>query len=172
MKTVTLGPIVVPLGDLAVMTGRRLPVGAWHVVEPDALVSYAEAINTASLPVPDIAPAGFVLALVPTLCHGQFEVTGARAVVNYGLERSRFPQQVRAGARLRAHTVLTTIAGRADGSVLLTRNVVVEIEGERDPACMADLLRMYLPEKDGAEAEPDRDDHNSPIGPKEGQAGV
>jgi acyl dehydratase len=68
-----------------------------------------------------------------------------RMMVNYGLNRVRFPAPVRVGKRIRMRTRLIDVQEVGGNAVQLTLGDTVEIEGEAKPACVAEfLLRVYL----------------------------
>ena len=69
---------------------------------------------------------------------------GMRYRVNYGLNRVRFPNPVKAEAAIRARTVLLSIEPVGEG-VHLIYNITVEIEGENKPACIAEFLARVYP---------------------------
>jgi acyl dehydratase len=67
----------------------------------------------------------------------------ASAMVNYGVNRVRFPSPVPVGSRVRATFTIADIAP-IDGGVQLTVAATVESEGADKPACAAELLfRAY-----------------------------
>jgi acyl dehydratase len=69
---------------------------------------------------------------------------GVTRVINYGLEKLRFPNAVRAGSRVRARCVLLKVEPVA-GGLQLTEQYTVEIEGEAKPACVAEaIMRAYF----------------------------
>jgi len=69
---------------------------------------------------------------------------GVTRVINYGLEKLRFPNAVRVGSRVRARCVLVK-AEPVAGGLQLTEQYTVEIEGEAKPACVAEaVMRAYF----------------------------
>jgi acyl dehydratase len=69
---------------------------------------------------------------------------GVTRVINYGLEKLRFPNAVRVGSRVRARCVLVKVEPVA-GGLQLTEQYTVEIEGETKPACVAEaIMRAYF----------------------------
>jgi acyl dehydratase len=69
---------------------------------------------------------------------------GVRQVVNYGLDRLRFPSAVKVGSRIRAHCVLQKVE-EVSGGIQVTETFTVEIDGEAKPACVAEtIMRMYF----------------------------
>jgi acyl dehydratase len=69
---------------------------------------------------------------------------GARQVVNYGLDKLRFPSAVPSGSRVRARCVLLGVEAVA-GGLQLTERYTVEVEGQPKPACVAEaIMRLYF----------------------------
>jgi acyl dehydratase len=71
-------------------------------------------------------------------------VEGAVFGVNYGFNRVRFVEAVRSGARVRAHFTLADIVEKAPGRIMMSLDVVVEIEGAAKPALTAQWLTMQV----------------------------
>jgi acyl dehydratase len=70
--------------------------------------------------------------------------TGVTRVINYGLDKLRFPNAVKSGSRVRAHCVLQKLE-EVPGGLQLTEQYTVEIEGEAKPACVAEaIMRVYF----------------------------
>ncbi len=64
-------------------------------------------------------------------------------VINYGLNKVRFPAPVPAGSRVRARFVLDRLDA-LDGALQLAWQVTLEREGCSRPVCVAELLiRRY-----------------------------
>lgn len=91
-----------------------------------------------------IAHGFLTLSLCASLAEQILAVPGAQRVINYGLNRVRFPNAVRSGARIRLVLELSEV--RDLGQVAEVRfQCTVEVEGEAKPACVADwLLRYYF----------------------------
>ncbi|MSR09619.1 MAG: MaoC family dehydratase [Gammaproteobacteria bacterium] len=69
---------------------------------------------------------------------------GVQRVINYGINKLRFPNAVVAGSRVRAHCKLLS-AEEAKGSLELIEEYSVEIEGQERPACVAEcIMRLYF----------------------------
>ena len=71
-------------------------------------------------------------------------IDGLTTCVNAGLDRVRFPSPVRAGARVRAGVTLRDIRETGLGKLAYAR-VIVEVEGQKRPACIADTVLLYVP---------------------------
>ena len=65
---------------------------------------------------------------------------GTTMGINYGFNKVRFTSPVKAGSRVRAKFVTKAVDQKTPTSVLITRSVTVEIEGEKRPALTAEWL--------------------------------
>lgn len=69
---------------------------------------------------------------------------GVSQIINYGLDKLRFPNAVRSGSRVRARCVLLRVEEIA-GGLQMTEQVTVEIEGQPKPGCVAEaIMRAYF----------------------------
>ena len=69
---------------------------------------------------------------------------GVKQVINYGLDKLRFPNAVKCGSRVRARCVLLKVE-EVTGGLQMTEQYTVEIEGEAKPACVAEaIMRAYF----------------------------
>ena len=69
---------------------------------------------------------------------------GFRVAVNYGIEKLRWVQPVRAGSRIRGHFKVAAITETAPGRYREELDVTVECEGLERPAMVASWLTMYM----------------------------
>ena len=67
-------------------------------------------------------------------------VPGIASVVNYGLDKLRFPNAVRVGARVRGRFTLLGVEAVAADVLQVRERYTVEIEGEAKPGCVAESL--------------------------------
>jgi acyl dehydratase len=69
---------------------------------------------------------------------------GVRQVINYGLEKLRFPNAVKVDSRIRVRCVLNKVE-EVPGGVQTTERATFEIDGEAKPACIAEaIMRLYV----------------------------
>jgi acyl dehydratase len=69
---------------------------------------------------------------------------GVQRVINYGLDKLRFPNAVKAGQRVRARCILLKVEAVA-GGLQLHEQYTVEIDGEVKPGCVAEaIMRAYF----------------------------
>jgi acyl dehydratase len=94
-----------------------------------------------------IAHGYLTLSLYPMLrglVAEQKPYEGVRTVINYGLNKLRFVNAVRSGARLRGRAKLLAIED-FKGGLQMTEEFTAEIEGESKPACVGEVvMRLYF----------------------------
>ena len=90
-----------------------------------------------------IAHGYLTLSLVPWLGSQVFELDTPGAKLNYGVNKVRFPNPVRVGARVRAKVSVGEVTDISAGKQL-TLKYVVEIDGEDKPACVAETVVLLL----------------------------
>jgi acyl dehydratase len=65
--------------------------------------------------------------------------TGLMMGINYGFDKIRFISPVKAGSRVRCHSLMSKVELKGN-AIQQTRTMTVEIEGEEKPALVADWL--------------------------------
>ena len=90
-----------------------------------------------------IAHGYLTLSLIPWLGSKVFRVETEGAKLNYGLNKVRFPNPVRVGARVRITVTVGEVAEIPAGRQL-TMKFVIEIENEAKPACVAETVVLLL----------------------------
>lgn len=142
--------------DLRRQMGREVAVSDWMTVTQERIDLFAEATDDrqwihvdpararAESPFGGTIAHGFLtLSLLPRLAADALALPPTKLVVNYGLNRVRFPSPVRAGQRIRAHFAPAAMED-IPGGVQLTWTVTIEAEGNEKPACVAESVsRRY-----------------------------
>ena len=140
--------------DLLDLEGTVLGTGQWHLVSQQQVDLFADAtgdhqwIHTdperaATGPFGGTIAHGYLtLALAPELIAETLTVQRFSAVLNYGLNKVRFPAPVPVGGRIRG-TVTLLHAGRRQDSVEAVLGLVVELAGSDRPACVAEVVVLY-----------------------------
>lgn len=83
------------------------------------------------------------LSLVGPLFARVLEIEQASMVVNYGLEKVRFPAPLPVDTRVRLLSRITSVAEVA-GGVQIVVNTALEAEGTSKPVCVADAVYRYF----------------------------
>ncbi len=149
------------LAKLTAEVGQEIHVGDWITVDQARIDAFAAAtgdfqwIHTdperAARESPwkrTVAHGFLTLSLLPLLrgvaAGGEPRYPGVRRIINYGLNRVRFANAVREGARIRGRSRLMAVEP-FKGGLAVTEEFTVEIEGETRPACVAEtLVRLYF----------------------------
>lgn len=145
------------LHELQALVGKELGVSQWVVIGQDRIDRFAD-LTDDHQPI-HVDPAA--AAQTPwggTIAHGFLalsllgnfgyqvvpRIQGTHSNLNYGFNRVRFTAPVPSGSRIRGRFTLSSIERRPDGSVNVTCNVTVEIEGRDRPALVADWITTAL----------------------------
>jgi acyl dehydratase len=91
-----------------------------------------------------IAHGFLTLSMVSHLFESAVRMSDAAMVLNYGLNKVRFPAPVPVGSRVRARITLQDIEA-IEGGAQLAWSVVIEREGGSKPVCVAELLLRRYP---------------------------
>jgi acyl dehydratase len=146
--------IIQGVAGLQGQVGKQLGVSDWTPVEQDKVSAFARLTGDEQwIHVdPERALSGpfgatvqhgfFTLGLSTGLLDQVFRVDDVSVVLNYGLNRVRFPAPLRVGSRVRMHVDLTEAEPLNDG-VQVVYHLTYEIEGEPKPCCVADLVFRY-----------------------------
>jgi acyl dehydratase len=136
------------LHDLQAQVGQEVGVSDWITVDQQRIDLFAQATGdhqwihvdparAESGPFGSTIAHGFLtLSLLPAMADTAFAIDDVRMGVNYGLNRVRFANPVRAGSRVRGHFKLLSYEP-LDGGAQLTVEVSMELEGSDKPACVA-----------------------------------
>ncbi|HEV1998595.1 MAG TPA: MaoC family dehydratase [Candidatus Dormibacteraeota bacterium] len=148
--------LTVPALDaLPGLVGSELGTSEWYEVTQEQVELFAHATGDHQwIHVdPERAAAGpfgapiahghLTLSLIPVLMSSLVKVEGVRLVINYGLNRVRFPSPVRVGSRVRGSGVLKE-ATEIAGGVQVVFEVTVQIDGGDKPACVAETVARYM----------------------------
>ncbi|MBS7662083.1 MaoC family dehydratase [Pseudomonas lalucatii] len=142
--------------ELVGRVGEQLGHSDWLTLEQQRIDQFAEAtgdhqwihvdpVRAASGPFGACIAHGYLsLSLVNLFLPQILEVRGISMGVNYGCERVRFPNVVKAGSRVRGSAQLLAVE-EVKGGVQATIRVTVEIEGEERPGCVVDCISRYYP---------------------------
>lgn len=149
------------LSELQAQTGQEIHCSDWLEVTQDLVNRFADATGDHQWIHVDPERAAAESPYGGTIAHGYLTLSlypmlrglvnadqppfpGVKNVINYGLNKLRFPNAVRVGQRIRARCTLVSIE-EAKGSLQLTEQCAVEIESEERPACVAEcVMRLYF----------------------------
>jgi acyl dehydratase len=143
------------LNDLASYVGKELGTSSWVDVDQDRINAFAEAtddhqwIHVDAQRAKDgpfggtIAHGYLTLSLLIPMWTDILEVGDVHTMVNYGLNKVRFPSPVPSGSKIRARATLASFE-TIPGGAQLAVDILVERQGGDKPACVAQLVLRYL----------------------------
>ena len=139
--------------------GEEIAVSGWLEVTQARIDQFAEATGDRQWIHVDHARAatdspfkttiahGFLtLSLLSPLLRDSMQFSGLRMAINYGVNRVRFISPVPAGARIRARIAVHGVE-EVSGGFQVTWLATVEREHSDKPACVAEWIVRYYPEK-------------------------
>ena len=139
------------------MVGTKLPPGEWVTVDQDRINVFADCTEdhqfihideaaAAQTPFGGTIAHGFLtLSLLTKMSEGSgIALKGIVMGLNYGCDKVRFLNPVRAGKRVRAHSEIMSVDQKDANRFLIKSAVTVEIEGEDPPAVYAEWLSMQI----------------------------
>ena len=139
------------------MVGTKLPPGEWVTVDQDRINVFADCTEdhqfihideaaAAQTPFGGTIAHGFLtLSLLTKMSEGSgIALKGIVMGLNYGCDKVRFLNPVRAGKRVRVHSEIMSVDQKDANRFLIKSAVTVEIEGEETPAVYAEWLSMQI----------------------------
>ena len=139
------------------MVGTKLPPGEWVTVDQDRINVFADCtedhqfihideVAAAQTPFGGTIAHGFLtLSLLTKMSERSgIALKGIVMGLNYGCDKVRFLNPVRAGKRVRAHSEIMSVDQKDANRFLIKSAVTVEIEGEETPAVYAEWLSMQI----------------------------
>ena len=143
--------------QMLALVGQELGVSDWLEVTQKQIDQFAEATGDRQWIHCDQERAARESPYGTTIAHGFLTLSlcvklaeqivafeGARLLVNYGLNRVRFPGPVKSGSNLRLSLKLLQ-ARQLPDSLEVGLQCTFEVQGQSKPACIAEwLLRVYF----------------------------
>lgn len=150
--------IIEGIAELKALIGQEVAVSDWLTLRQQRIHAFAAATEDRQWIHLDAERAQHESPYQATIAHGFLTLSlishlhgqaidiraGQKMLINYGLNRVRFPNAVPAGARLRSHSTLQRVE-ELKGAVQLTWLIQVEIEGHDKPALVAEwIVLLYF----------------------------
>jgi acyl dehydratase len=153
--TVEDGPVVLHgLDGLRERAGQDIGTSTWRTVKQSDIDTFADLTGDRQWihvdperartgPFGATVQHGFLtLGMATGLLWEVCTVDGFGVVLNYGLNKVRFPAPLRVGSRIRMHVALAEVK-ELDGGAEAVYRLTYEVEGEPKPCCVADLVFRY-----------------------------
>jgi acyl dehydratase len=144
------------IAGLEALVGKDLGKSEWHTMKYEDIVRFADATGDhqwihvdrervkrdSPFGVP-IAHGYFTLSLIAGLFFDLVDLRNFGMVINYGLNKVRFPAPLKEGQRYRLAMKLQD-AKQAGNAIEALTAATIEVEGESKPACAAEVVfRFY-----------------------------
>ena len=144
------------VAGLKSLVGKEVGVSDWREMTYEAIRKFADATGDHQWIHLDrertarespfgkpIAHGYFTVSLIAGLFFELVEIKNFAMVINYGLNKVRFPAPLKEGQRYRLNVKLGEVTEIPNGVEALLA-ATIEVEGERKPACVAELVfRFY-----------------------------
>ena len=88
-----------------------------------------------------IAHGFLMLSMCSKIMYDSYEVGKVSMAINYGLDKVRFPNATLAGSKFRGRVYLAEFNIIPNGAKYKL-NVIIELEGQEKPACVAEFLAL------------------------------
>ncbi len=151
--------VIENLDALKDFVGREISITDWFEITQDRILKFAEATEDRQWIHLDPARAQRESPYGTTIAHGFLTVSllshlseqtlqiqnGVAMIVNYGLNRVRFPSPVLAGSNIRARFTLQSLKNVGDAREA-SFSVVVEVQNQSKPCCVAEWIIRYYPQ--------------------------
>ena len=136
--------------------GTEISVSDWIEVTQDRINQFAKAtcdeqwIHVDQERARREAPGGTTIAhgllslsLAPLFIRSVMGLKGLRNTLNYGADRIRYLAPVPAGSRLRGRITVAEAEDVPPDGLRVSYHLVIEIEGGKKPACVAELIALH-----------------------------
>src|SRR5260370_13513093 len=138
--------------------GTEIGISDWIEVTQDRINLFAEATcdeqwihvdqERAKQELPggtNIAHGLLSLGLAPLFIRSVVGLKGLRNTLNYGADRIRYLAPLPAGSRLRVRVTISEAEAMPPDGLRVNYHLVIEIEGGKRPACVAELIALHYP---------------------------
>ncbi len=147
----------ISLEDFKNCAGTELEPSEWLLIDQTRIDCFADATNdhqfihtdaekAAASPFGTTIAHGFLSLSLLSHLMGQTMLIPEGTVmgINYGSDRVRYLQPVKVNSRVRSKATINEVKVKPGGQLLVKISVVVEIENEKRPALVAELLSLYI----------------------------
>lgn len=137
--------------------GTELEPSDWLLIDQARIDCFADATNdhqfihtdaekAAASPFGTTIAHGFLSLSLLSHLMGQTMLIPEGTVmgINYGSDKVRYIQPVKVNSRVRCKATINEVQVRRGGQYMVKISAVIEIENERRPALIADLLSLYI----------------------------
>jgi acyl dehydratase len=143
------------LAEAEAAVGELLGYSAWHEITQGEIDTFADATHdhywihtdpdkAASGPFGTTIAHGFLtMAHVPMFIAEVYAIDGLTLMLNYGLNKVRFPAPTPVNGRIRGAVEIAAVERGPKGAQVVSR-VTIELEGTDRPVCVAEMIVMCV----------------------------
>lgn len=148
----------VDVNELENIKGQDLGHSDWMAIEQDRINQFANATGdhqwihldaekaAKELPTKSTIAHGFLsLSLIVPLAAQVWSITGAKMMINYGLNKVRFINMVPVGSRVRLGVKISEVNKLDNGGTQVISETTLEIDGQDKPAYVAESIMVAFP---------------------------
>ena len=148
----------VDVNELENIKGQDLGHSDWMAIEQDRINKFADATGdhqwihldaekaAKELPTKSTIAHGFLsLSLIVPLAAQVWSITGAKMMINYGLNKVRFINMVPVGSRVRLGVKISEVNKLDNGGTQVISETTLEIDGQDKPAYVAESIMVAFP---------------------------
>ena len=148
----------VDVNELENIKGQDLGHSDWMAIEQDRINQFADATGdhqwihldaekaARELPTKSTIAHGFLsLSLIVPLAAQVWSITGAKMMINYGLNKVRFINMVPVGSRVRLGVKISEVNKLDNGGTQVISETTLEIDGQDKPAYVAESIMVAFP---------------------------
>ena len=149
---------LVPAETLKDYIGTEFEPSDWLEVDQDRINQFADATSDhqwihineekakAELPTKSTIAHGFLsLSLSVPLSAKIWTITGAKMIINYGLNKVRFINMVPVNSKVRMAVKINEVNKLDNGGTQVISEATLEIEGQDKPAYVAETIMVAFP---------------------------
>ena len=145
----------VAFGELPSLVGKHLGRSGWHEITQERVNLFADATGDHQWIHVDperarsgpfggpIAHGYLTLSMAVVLLDEVLTIDGLDQIVNYGLNKVRFPAPVPAGSRVQVSATLADAEEVNGAGIQATIDAVMRAEGIDKPVCIAQMVHRY-----------------------------
>ena len=150
--------LTVDVNEIESYEGKEMGYSEWMTIDQERINQFAEATSDhqwihvdeekaqKELPTKSTIAHGFLsLSLSVPLSAQVWIISGAKMVINYGLNKVRFINMVPVNSKVRMSAKINEVNKLDNGGTQVISEVSLEIEGQDKPAYVAETIMVAFP---------------------------
>ncbi len=150
--------LTVDVNEIESYKGKEMGYSEWMTIDQERINQFAEATSDhqwihvdeekaqKELPTKSTIAHGFLsLSLSVPLSAQVWIISGAKMVINYGLNKVRFINMVPVNSKVRMSAKINEVNKLDNGGTQVISEVSLEIEGQDKPAYVAETIMVAFP---------------------------